>query len=189
MKKQGIVSLSILFALALTGCKQEAKTQEAVQTEVTAPAAETPVVEQSTDKPVGKEELEKPYNEQEDGAAKLQELIAQAKAENKRVFVQAGGNWCIWCLRFHDFIQKNPEVKQLVDDNYVYYNLNYSTKNKNEEAFKKYVPDAKGLGYPFFFVIDGEGKVTNVIASGDLEAEKSYDLEKVKQLFKDNTGK
>lgn len=133
-----------------------------------------------------KESLSKPYNETEDADARLNELIAQAKKEGKKVFVQAGGNWCIWCLRFNDFVQKTEELKTVVDQNYLYYHLNYSKNNKNDVVFDKYAPEGKKLGFPFFFVLDGEGKVINIISSVELEENKGYSIEKTKQMFLNN---
>lgn len=136
-----------------------------------------------------KETFSKPYNEEEDADAKLTQLIAKAKKEGKNVFVQAGGNWCIWCLRFNDFVQKDKDIKAVVDKNYVYYHLNYTTKNKNAKAFEKYAPQGQKLGYPFFIVINGKGQTTKVMASGDLESGKSYDAAKVKKMFVENAPK
>ena len=79
--------------------------------------------------------LPKPYNETENAEAKIAKLIKKAKKEHKNVMIQAGGNWCIWCLRFNNFVQTTPELKTLVDNNYVYYHLNFSPKNKNEMVF------------------------------------------------------
>ncbi|MTG98435.1 MULTISPECIES: thioredoxin family protein [Myroides] len=181
MKKLTYACSLVLSVMLLGSCNQkatesktEAKTEEA-----------TPTVEKDEAKSE-KESLSQPYNEEEDADEKLNELIAQAKKEGKKVFVQAGGNWCIWCLRFNDFVQKTEELKSIVDKEYVYYHLNYSTKNKNKEVFDKYAPEGKKLGFPFFFVIDQEGKVTNIINSVDLELDKGYDVEKVKQMFLDN---
>ncbi|WP_121965036.1 thioredoxin family protein [Myroides sp. N17-2] len=165
-----LFTATLTFALPKTGNKVEkTAVKEAVQQE--------------------KEALPKPYDELEDADAKLTKLIAQAKKEGKNVFVQAGGNWCIWCLRFNDFVQKDKDIKTIVDKNFVYYHLNYTAKNKNAKAFEKYAPEGQKLGYPFFIVINGQGKTTNVIASGDLESGKSYDVAKVKKLFLDNVAK
>lgn len=185
MKKLIISAILLTAVLSLTSCKKEVTTEN--------PVIETTTVTDSTDAKQEvndeKEQLAKPYNEKEDAQAKLDELIAKAKVEGKNVFVQAGGNWCIWCLRFNDYVQKNEELKSIVDANYLYYHLNYSTKNKNTAVFDKYAPEGKSLGYPFFFVINGEGEVTKIIGSGELEAEKSYDFQKVKQMFLDNVAK
>lgn len=189
MQKTLISSLLIASLFALTSCKKEVATPESLTKNTVETTIEVDTAAAKKAIETEKEKLSKPYNEQEDAQAKLNELIAKAKAEGKNVFVQAGGNWCIWCLRFNDFVQNNQELKTIVDANYLYYHLNYSTKNKNKEVFEKYAPNAKSLGYPFFFVINGEGEVTNVFGSGDLEADKSYDIEKVKQMFLDNSQK
>lgn len=189
MQKTLISSLLITSLLTLTSCKKEVTTPEHTTTIPVETTVELDTVATKKAVESEKEKLSKPYNEQEDAQTKLNELIVKAKLEGKNVFVQAGGNWCIWCLRFNDFVQKNQELKNIVDANYLYYHLNYSTKNKNKEVFQKYAPNAKNLGYPFFFVINGKGEVTNVFGSGDLEADKSYDIEKVKQMFLDNAPK
>lgn len=126
---------------------------------------------------------EKPYNEVEDAEIALQKAIEKAQQENKKIIVQAGGNWCIWCLRFHNFVKTNPELNQLVEDNFVYYHLNYSPKNKNEKTFAKLNPEGKKMGYPHFFVLDSNGNLLHTQESGIFEKEKSYDLDKVKDFF------
>lgn len=189
MQRKFISSLLIAYLFVLTSCKKEMPTPQITTNDTVKSSVQIDTVAAKKAVEAEKEKLSKPYNEQEDAQAKLNELIAKAKAEGKNVFVQAGGNWCIWCLRFNDFVQNNQELKTIVDANYLYYHLNYSTKNKNKEVFEKYAPNAKSLGYPFFFVINGEGEVTNVFGSGDLEADKSYDIEKVKQMFLDNSQK
>lgn len=127
--------------------------------------------------------LPKPYNETENAEAKIAELVKKAKKENKYVMVQAGGNWCIWCLRFNNFVQTTPELKSIVDKNYVYYHLNYSPKNKNEKVFTQYGDPGAKYGYPVFLVLDGNGKLIHTQDSSVLEEGKGYSLEKVKTFF------
>lgn len=130
-----------------------------------------------------KAKLPKPYSETENAEKKIAALVKQAKKENKNIMIQAGGNWCIWCLRFNNFVQTTPELKNLVDENYIYYHLNYSPKNKNEKVFKKYGNKGDEYGYPFFIVLDKSGKTIKVQESGSLEEGKGYSLEKVKAFF------
>jgi thioredoxin-related protein len=99
--------------------------------------------------------------------------------------IQAGGNWCIWCLRFNKFVQTTPELKKLVDKNYIYYHLNYSPEVKNEKIFKKYGDPGKKFGYPVFIVLDQNGKQIHIQNSSVLEDGKGYSLEKVKKFFSD----
>ena len=127
--------------------------------------------------------LPKPYHEDENAEARIKELVKIAKKENKNVMIQAGGNWCIWCLRFNNFVQITPELKKLVDDNYIYYHLNYSPKNKNEKIFAQYGNPGEKFGYPGFIVLDKNGKQIHTQDSSVLEEGKGYSLEKVKAFF------
>ncbi len=130
-----------------------------------------------------KAKLPKPYNDKEDAEAKISELVKQAQAENKNIILQAGGNWCIWCLRFNNYVQTTPELKEIVDKNYLYYHLNYSPENKNEKVFTKYGNPGEKFGYPVFIVLDKNGKQIHTQDSAVLEDGKGYSLEKVKDFF------
>ncbi|RQP12601.1 MAG: thioredoxin family protein [Chryseobacterium sp.] len=142
--------------------------------------ANTAAVEKESNEKVG---LPKPYNPTENADAKIAELVKQAQGENKNIIMQAGGNWCIWCLRFNNFVETTPELKQLVDDNYLYYHLNYSPENKNEKVFARYGNPGAKFGYPVLIVLDKNGKMIHVQETGGLEAGNGYDLAKVKAFF------
>ena len=132
-----------------------------------------------------KAKLPKPYNDKENAEAKIAELVKQAQAENKNIILQAGGNWCIWCLRFNQFVQTTPELKNVVDENYLYYHLNYSPENKNEKVFAKYDNPGAKFGYPVFIVLDKNGKMIQTQDSAVLEEGKGYSIEKVKAFFQE----
>jgi thioredoxin-related protein len=136
-----------------------------------------------------KAKLPKPYDPKADAQKDIDKLVAQAKKENKNVMIQAGGNWCIWCLRFNQFVQTTPELKQLVDKNYLYYHLNFSPDNKNEKVFAQYGNPGDKFGYPVFIILDKNGKMIHVQQSDVLEQDKGYSLEKVKEFFSQWTPK
>jgi len=136
-----------------------------------------------------KAKLPKPYDAKANAEKDIEKLVAKAKKENKNIMIQAGGNWCIWCLRFNQYVQTTPELKKLVDDNYLYYHLNYSPENKNEKVFSKYGNPGDKFGYPVFIVLDQNGKMIHVQQSDVLEEGKGYSLEKVKEFFKSWTTK
>jgi thioredoxin-related protein len=136
-----------------------------------------------------KAKLPKPYDAKANAEKDIENLVAKAKKENKNIMIQAGGNWCIWCLRFNQYVQTTPELKKLVDDNYLYYHLNYSPENKNEKVFSKYGNPGDEFGYPVFIVLDQNGKMIHVQKSDVLEEGKGYSLEKVKEFFKSWTTK
>lgn len=136
-----------------------------------------------------KAKLPKPYDATENAEAKIAELVKKAKTENKNIILQAGGNWCIWCLRFNNFVQTTPELKEIVDENYLYYHLNYSPENKNEKVFAKYDNPGAKFGYPVFIVLDQNGKMIHTQDSAVLEEGKGYSKEKVKDFFEKWTPK
>lgn len=136
-----------------------------------------------TQVPTEKDRLQKPYHPEADAQRDIDSLINKAGLENKHIILQAGGNWCIWCLRFNEFIHTNEAVKNVLAANFLYYHLNYSPENKNVEVFKKYAPEGSKLGYPFFIVLDKKGNVVAIQESGSLESGKGYDEEKVLKFF------
>lgn len=136
-----------------------------------------------------KAKLPKPYDPKADAQADINKLVAQAKKEGKNIMIQAGGNWCIWCLRFNQYVQTTPELKNIVDKNYLYYHLNYSPENKNEKIFAEYGNPGDKFGYPVFIVLDKNGKLIHVQQSDVLEQGKGYSLEKVKEFFNQWTPK
>lgn len=181
-----VFALSSVLITSLA-CSQKTETVKAENTAdktLLVEADSTAILEAK--KKAAKEEiakLPKPYNDKEDAEAKIAEVVKQAKAENKNVMIQAGGNWCIWCLRFNNYVQTTPELKEIVDKNYVYYHLNYSPENKNEKVFAKYGNPGEKFGYPVFIVLDGNGKQIHTQDSAVLEDGKGYSLEKTKEFF------
>ena len=89
------------------------------------------------------------YKPEENAEQKIDEAVKQAKAEGKHVFIQIGGNWCIWCARFNDFVTTDKSIDSLIKANYIVYHLNYSKENKNEKLLAKYGFPQR-FGFPVF---------------------------------------
>ncbi len=173
-----------LFLTAASACSQNtapAPADTAQKTAVSDSAAELAARKKAAE--MEKAKLAKPYIPSENAESRLAELIKQAKAENKNIMIQAGGNWCIWCLRFNDYVQKTPELKEIVDTNYLYWHLNYSPENKNEKVFEQLGNPGAKYGYPVFVVLDQNGKQIHTQDSAVLEEGKGYSLQKVKDFF------
>jgi thioredoxin-related protein len=82
---------------------------------------------QAQDKKEGeKKEAVHIYNPNANAQADLNAAISKAKKEKKNVLVQVGGNWCIWCIRFHELVDKTPELKKLIGDNFEWVLVNWS---------------------------------------------------------------
>lgn len=182
MKKLSIIAFLGLSVLAFA---QETKNQPEARKKDNALLVKTDHAELDAKKKAGEEKakLPKPYDPKANAEADINKLIAQAKKEGKNIIIQAGGNWCIWCLRFNNFVQSTPELKEIVDKNYLYYHLNYSPDNKNEKVFSQYGNPGDKFGYPVFIVLDKTGKMIHVQQSDVLEEGKGYSLEKTKAFF------
>ena len=100
---------------------------------------------------------------------------AIAKAQGKRVLLDVGGEWCVWCHIMDDFIAANPDVRAAVDANYVLVKVNWSRENKNE-AFLSAYPRING--YPHLFVLDGDRKLVHSQETDVLEQGRGYDKTK-----------
>jgi thioredoxin-related protein len=122
------------------------------------------------------------YHPNENAKEEIAKSVKQAKASGKHVFIQIGGNWCIWCARFNDFVTKDSLIKA----NYVVYHLNYSKENKNEKLLEKYSFPQR-FGFPVFLILDGDGKLLHTQNSGYLEQEKGYGKDKVVGFLNDWT--
>ena len=140
--------------------------------------------------------LKKVYDETIDPMQQIDEAVKKAKAEDKFVVCQVGGNWCPWCLRFADFVEKDTAVNKVVNDNFVYIHVNYNPrKAAGAEAQQKAaqlmhrLDNPQRFGFPVFVVLDGDGKVLHIQDSSFLEEGKGYSEEKTLRFFKGWTPK
>lgn len=138
--------------------------------------------------------LKKVYNEDINPIEQIDQAIVKAKAEGKHVVCQVGGNWCIWCLRFTDFITKDTSISQFIDENFVYIHVNYNPKKSEGEAkaqqaaaLMKRLNNCGRFGFPVFVILDHEGNVIHIQDSSFLEEGEGYDKEKVMRFFKNWT--
>ena len=179
------IKLLAVSALLIGGATFAQKTEATTEKTATVAEVDSAAIVAANKKRAAeeKEKLPKPYNARENAEEKIAELVKKAKADNKNIILQAGGNWCIWCLRFNNFVQTTPELKEIVDQNYLYYHLNYSPENKNEKVFAKYDNPGAKFGYPVFIVLDQNGKMIHTQDSAVLEEGKGYSKEKVKDFF------
>ncbi|WP_316840844.1 thioredoxin family protein [Pedobacter gandavensis] len=123
------------------------------------------------------------YNPTANAQADLDAAVAKAKKEGKHVFVQVGGNWCSWCIAFHNLVDNTPELKKLLNDNYETVLINYSKENKNEAVLAKLQYPGR-FGFPVFLILDGNGKLLHTQNSAYLEEGKGHSVKKVTEFLK-----
>ncbi|HEY5970095.1 MAG TPA: thioredoxin family protein [Chitinophagaceae bacterium] len=123
------------------------------------------------------------YKPEEKAETEITKAITEAKKSGKHVLIQIGGNWCSWCIRFHEFVTKDAQLDSLMNANYVVYHLNYSKENYNAKILTKYNFPQR-FGFPVFLILDSEGNLLHTQNSWYLEDGKtSYEREKVKSFF------
>ena len=140
--------------------------------------------------------LKKVYNEEINPLEQIDRTLAKAKADGKFVVCQVGGNWCIWCLRFADFITNDTTISKVIDENFEYIHVNYNPrksegaeKAQQAAALMKRLDNCGRFGFPVFVVLNADGKVLHIQDSSFLEEGQSYNQEKVLRFFKNWTPK
>lgn len=123
------------------------------------------------------------YDPYENVDSALQVVYKKAAAQNKQVFIQIGGNWCVWCARYNEFVTKDTQIDSLVNANYIVYHLNYSPENKNSKTLAK-LGFPQRFGFPVFIVLDAKGNRLHTQNSAYLEKEKSYNKALVMEFYK-----
>jgi thiol:disulfide interchange protein len=113
------------------------------------------------------------YDPARDAARDVDEAVAVAARAGKRVLVEVGGEWCIWCHILDDFFEKNRALVDLREKNFVMVKVNFSEENKNEAVLSRY-PEIQG--YPHIFVLGADGKLLHSQDTAELEEGKSYNL-------------
>ena len=123
------------------------------------------------------------YNPAADAEKDIAAAIKKAKADNKYVLLQGGGNWWSWWIEFARFCKADPKIDSQINASFVWYHLNWSKENENKKVFAKYGYPQR-FGFPVFIILDGEGKRIHTQNSEYLEnGKKSYDQNKVQNFL------
>ena len=116
-----------------------------------------------------------------DAEKDLRDAIALAERSGRRVLMDVGGQWCVWCRRLDTLFVADARLRAFRDSNYVTLKVNWSPENKNVALLSRYprIP-----GYPHFFVLERDGTFLHSQDSGELEKGKGHDTEKVMAFLK-----
>lgn len=117
------------------------------------------------------------YDESAVGTEQIAEALQIAQKENKRVILQFGANWCVWCHRLHNLYQSDADVKTELDENFVVVLVDVN-KGNNADVNEKYGNPTK-LGLPVIVILDKDGTQLTTQNTGDLESGAGHDPQKV----------
>jgi thioredoxin-related protein len=125
------------------------------------------------------------FDSTRDAQKDLNDAIKEAKRLNKRIYVDVGGEWCIWCRRLDNFYASNSDLQEYLDKHYVYLKINFSKGNMNEKVLSQF---PKIEGYPHIFILDKKGKLIKSKDTGELEEGKGYSHDKALSFLKKFAG-
>jgi uncharacterized protein YyaL (SSP411 family) len=125
------------------------------------------------------------YNPDADARADIAAALKQAKAENKHVLLQIGGNWCPWCIKLHEMESVDHQIDSLLKADYVRVLVNIPReKEKRDYDLLATLGNPQRFGFPVLVVLNREGERIHTQDSWYLEQDKTYDREKVVQFFR-----
>ena len=116
------------------------------------------------------------YDASRDPAKDLQDAIAVAAKMNKRILLEVGGDWCVYCNIMDETFDSHPQLRKVRDAHYVTVKINFSKENPNEAFLSHYpkIPD-----YPHFFVLDSKGVLLHSQPTHSFEHGKNYNAGKI----------
>ena len=82
--------------------------------------------------------------------------LAQAKRQNKKVFLRIGAPWCGWCHKLDDFLLI-PEIGKIISQDFIIVKIDQDRMIGGKEFAAK-IRDNKPGGIPWFTILDAEGK-------------------------------
>ena len=109
------------------------------------------------------------------------DAIKLAKATNRRVLIEVGGDWCKWCHILDRFLNNNADIKKQLHQTFVLLKVNVSDENDNHDFLKVF---PRVVGYPHIFVTENNGKLLQSVDIGYFYENGQYSVKRFKEFFK-----
>ncbi len=107
------------------------------------------------------------YSETADPKADIAAALKQARAENKRVILDFGGDWCGDCQVLDIYMHQSPNA-ELLAKHFIVVHVDIGHMDHNVDVAKKYkVPIEKGV--PALAVLDAHGNLLFSQANKEFE--------------------
>jgi uncharacterized protein YyaL (SSP411 family) len=125
------------------------------------------------------------YNPDANAREDIAKAVHQARAENKHVLLQIGGNWCPWCIRLHGMETTDIQIDSILKADYVMVLVNVAKeKDKRDPELMASLGNPQRFGFPVLVILNQEGERIHTQDSWYLEQDKSYDREKLVHFLK-----
>jgi len=120
------------------------------------------------------------YDDKRDPAKDLRDAVAVAGKTDKRILLEVGGDWCVYCNIMDQTFDSHPQLQKVRDSNYVTIKVNYSKENPNQAFLSQY---PKIADYPHFFVLDSKGAFLFSQPTHPFERGKKYNVGKIESFL------
>jgi len=136
---------------------------------------------QKTEKPAALYVAVDRFDSTRDAARDIREAIVEAKGSGRRILLDVGGGWCIWCHRLDAFFGEQKDLADYMHKHFVVVKVFYSREYKNEAVLSQYprIP-----GYPHLFVLENDGTLLFSQDTGKLESGKGYDRARIETFLR-----
>ncbi len=84
--------------------------------------------------------------------------LAQAKKEDKRVFIRVGAPWCVWCRRLDAFLAR-PQIETILKKDYVVVKIDQDRMKGAKEVIRRIRKPTEGAGIPWYAFLDKDGRI------------------------------
>jgi thioredoxin-related protein len=94
----------------------------------------------------------------------LNEALKKAKEQDKKIILDIYTDWCGWCKKMDADVYGKSDIKDMVDDNFIFYKLNAEGDEKVDYKGKQYKASELAeffevSGYPTTVFLEPDGKV------------------------------
>jgi len=121
------------------------------------------------------------FDAKRDAVADIQAAISEAQRSHKRIILDVGGSWCMFCGQMHELFTSNPDLLKLRNDGFITVAVAYGYGNKDQDrAVEAY---GRVLGIPHWFVLDSDGAVLHSQHLVDLRKDGQYDPGKMRDFL------
>ena len=121
------------------------------------------------------------YDTSADGARQVAEALEDAKRDNKRVLLQFGANWCIWCHRLHQLFDENEAIGRKLESEYelVLVDVDEVNGERHNDAIDRRYGRPTRHGLPVLVVLDADGRQLTTQSTTPFEVGDEHDPEKI----------
>jgi len=125
------------------------------------------------------------YNPDANTREDIAKAVRLAKAENKNVLLQIGGNWCPWCVKLHNMESTDPQIDSLLKADYIRVMVNIpKEKDKRDYDLLQELGNPQRFGFPVLVVLNTNGERIHTQDSWYLEQDSNYNRDKLVHFFK-----